>query len=98
MWTKLTEAGVDGKMMLTIRSMYNSVKSSVVVNARLTAWFDINIGLRQGCVLSPLLFLIFINDLIKEFNKSDSLFGVGNQHYVISERQVVDSHISNKDP
>ena len=37
MWTKLTEAGVDGKMMLTIRSMYDSVKSSVVVNARLTA-------------------------------------------------------------
>ena len=78
MWTKLTEAGVDGKMMLTIRSMYDSVKSSVVVNARLTAWFDINIGLRQGCVLSPLLFLIFVNDLIKEYNRSDSEVLVGD--------------------
>ena len=33
---------------------------------------------KAGCVLSPLLFLIFINDLIKEFNKSDSGVLVGD--------------------
>ena len=64
-------------MLLTIRSMYDGVKSSVIVNGRLTAWFDIDIGLRQGCVLSPLLFLIFVNDLIKEFKKSDTGVLVG---------------------
>ena len=72
LWSKLAEVGVNGKMLLTIRSMYDGVKSSVIVNGRLTAWFDIDIGLRQGCVLSPLLFLIFVNDLIKEFKKSDT--------------------------
>ena len=65
-------------MLLTIRSMYKSVNNSVVINSKLTAWFNINIGLRQGCLLSPLLFLIFINDLNKEFNKSDSGVLVGN--------------------
>ena len=52
LWSKLAEVGVNGKMLLTIRSMYDGVKSSVIVNGRLTAWFDIDIGLRQGCVLS----------------------------------------------
>ena len=37
-----------------------------------------DINTRQSCVLSPLLFLIFINDLIKEFNKSDSGVLVGD--------------------
>ena len=50
--------------------MYSEVKSSVVLNDRMTEWFDIEIGLRQGCVFSPLLFLIFINDLLKELKAS----------------------------
>ena len=47
LWNKLTEAGINGKMLPTIRNMYDGVKSSVIINDRLTAWFDINIGLRQ---------------------------------------------------
>ena len=58
--------GVQNRLIQVIKNLYSEVKSSVILNDRLTEWFDIEIGLRQGCVLSPLLFLIFINDLIKE--------------------------------
>ena len=34
----------------------------------LTEWFTIETGVRQGCVLSPLLYALFINGLVKEIN------------------------------
>ena len=63
LWKKLTDTGISGKMFQAVKSLYTSVKSCVRVNSYKTEWFDVNCGLRQGCVLSPLLFNLFINDL-----------------------------------
>ena len=43
--------------------MYSKVKSCVRSNDGLTEFFPYNKGLRQGCLLSPLLFALFLNDL-----------------------------------
>ena len=66
LWDKLLRVGVQNRLIQVIKNLYSEVKSSVILNDRLTEWFDIEIGLRQGCALSPLSFLVFINDLIKE--------------------------------
>ena len=50
-------------MFPAIRSLYDSVRSCVRINGLKTDWFDVNIGLRQGCNLSPTLFNLFIDDL-----------------------------------
>ena len=47
---------------MAIKSLYVSVRSCVRINSLKTDWFDVHCGLRQGCVLSPLLFNLFIND------------------------------------
>ena len=43
--------------------MYSKVKSCVRANDGLTEFFPYNKGLRQGCLLSPLLFALTLNDL-----------------------------------
>ena len=45
-----------------------NVQCSVRVNGRLTEWFKVGCGLKQGCSLSSMLFNLYINDLIENIN------------------------------
>ena len=55
-----------GKMWRVLRNLYTVVESCVLVGADRTEWFSIDAGLRQGCILSPILFAIFIDGLARE--------------------------------
>ena len=48
--------------------MYESVKSCVRVNGSLTDYFDSYMGVKQGEPLSPLLFILFVNDMNSYLN------------------------------
>ena len=43
--------------------MYNSLLSCIRANCKCSEFFDCPDGVRQGCVLSPTLFSLFINQL-----------------------------------
>ena len=53
-------------MLQLIREVYSNVKAMV----GLTDFFECKLGVRQSCMLSPRLFIIFINELEKMFKKS----------------------------
>ena len=44
-----------------------------------TEMFELNTGVRQGCVMSPVLFSLFINGLAKEINKRTKGICVGDR-------------------
>lgn len=59
--------------------MYRTVQSSVLVDGEQTEMFELNTGVRQGCVMSPVLFSFFINGLAKEINKRTKGICVGDR-------------------
>ena len=34
----------------------------------MSEWFPVNVGLRQGCVLSPWLFNVYMDGVVREVN------------------------------
>ena len=68
LWQKVEGLGVHGSFLGALKAMYSSVLSSVRVNDKLSEWFSVDKGVKQGCLLSPALFSIYINDLILEIN------------------------------
>ena len=68
LWEKLHSLGIRGPMLRALKSLYRSVRCSVRVNGIESEWFNVTTGLRQGCILSPLLFNLLSNDIIQEIN------------------------------
>ena len=65
-------------MWRVIREMYSVVQSSVLVGDEQTKAFDLHTGVRQGCVMSPVLFSFFINGLAREIKEKTQGVCVGN--------------------
>ena len=71
--------GLKGKMWRVPKNIYAKVESSVVVKGRQGEWFELHTGVRQGCILSPTLFAIFIDGLAREVKASNLGAEVGAQ-------------------
>ena len=66
MWNTLKEMNFDPKSILLIRSLYEGQQSAVQLECGTTDWFPITRGVRQGCILSPHLFSIYTEGIMRE--------------------------------
>ena len=65
LWKRLLDVGIRGKLWRVLKNLYDIVESSVLVGKHRTEWFVVEAGVRQGCLLSPILFAIFIEGLAR---------------------------------
>ena len=59
LWVVLARFDVPEKMLTVIRQFPEGMRPCVRTDDKHSEWFGVTQGLRQGCVLSPLLFNIF---------------------------------------
>ena len=62
----LQAIGVNTKIVDIIEYMYEKTEWAVLISNSLTEWFQAMIGVRQGCLLSPTLFNIFLEFVMAE--------------------------------
>ncbi len=58
---------MDEWIVSVIKSMYEDATTAVKVNGRVSKSFLVRVGVHQGYVLSPLLFIIVLEALSREF-------------------------------
>ena len=67
---KLYQMNIGGSFMALVRDMYAQVQYSIKIDGGITRAFDSSIGVKQGCVLSPPFFKLFLADLPNIFDSS----------------------------
>ena len=71
LWKKLVQLGISQQTLTILQSMYSKAMSSLKLsNHEVTDQFRCEVGVRQGCNLSPLLFSLFISGLEAELAKN----------------------------
>ena len=58
---KLKQNGVAGDLLDTLTNFLKERKQRVVLNGQYSTWTNAEVGVSQGSILGPLLFLIYIN-------------------------------------
>jgi hypothetical protein len=64
-WSILRCYGIPDKIIEIIKSFYKDSRCAVRADGQVGEWFQIVTGVRQGCVLSPLLFLLVMDWILK---------------------------------
>ena len=66
-WWALRKLGVEEWIVRLVQGMYANARSRVCVGEGFSKEFEVKVGVHQGSVLSPLLFIIVLEALSREF-------------------------------
>lgn len=78
LWKILSQRNVEKQLIEAIESLYNNSRNYVRTNNQQSEEFLTTYGLRQGGVLSPLLFNVVMDDIIKKTKEKTTKLYVGH--------------------
>ena len=73
---KLRDMGCSESLLKWFTSYLSKRKQRVVLNGLASEWIFITAGVPQGSILGPLLFLVYINDIVNELQAHVRLFAL----------------------
>ena len=79
LWATMRKYNISANLVRTIEQLYDKATSAVQMNGSIGEWFRTTVGVRQGCLLSPTLFNIFLerimSDALEEHDGKVSISG-----------------------
>ena len=65
LWKILQEMGISDHLICLLRNLYAGQEATVRTGHGTTDWFQIGKGIRQGCILSPYLFNLYAEYIMR---------------------------------
>ena len=64
LWATMNKFNMGQKLIHTIKELYSKATSAVLTQGTVGEWFRTTVGVRQGCLLSPTLFNIYLERIM----------------------------------
>ena len=76
LWKILKEMGIPEHLICLLRNLYADQEATVRTGQGTTDRFQIGKGVRQGCILSPCLFNLYAENIMRNAGLDESQAGI----------------------
>ena len=76
LWKILKEMGIPDQLTCLLRNLYAGQEVTVRTGHGTTDWFQIGKGVHQGCILSPCLFNLHAEDIMRNAGLDEAQAGI----------------------
>ena len=89
-WKILQEMGISDHLTCLLRNLYAGQEATVRTGHRTIDWFQIGKGVRQGCVLSPCLFNLYAEYIMRNAGLEEAQAGIkiAGRNIITSDMQM----------
>ena len=76
LWKILKEMGIPDHLICLLRNLYAGQEATVRTGHGTTDWFQTGKGVRQGCILSPCLFNLYAEHIVRNAGLEEAQAGI----------------------
>ena len=91
LWKILQETGIPDHLICLLRNLYAGQEATIRTGHGTMDWFQIRKGVRQGCILSPCLFNLYAEYVMRSARLDESQAGIMNAGRNISNLRYADN-------
>ena len=76
LWKILKEMGIPDHLTYLLKNLYVGQEAAVTTVHGRTEWFQIGKGVHQGCILSPCLFNLYVEYILRNAGQEEAQAGI----------------------